>query len=112
MRSTLTLILLLAVSGCSSADHLSAQPSQAEAQILLWIPVGTAVADAQSIMEKHHFTCSTIRNGKWGSEAGIDYLYCDYTSGEPFVKRRWQAALILVDNKVSSVSVSTALIGL
>jgi hypothetical protein len=111
MRSSIILVFLLAVGGCSSEEPLSTEPSQAASQILLWVPVGTSVTDAQTIMAKHHFTCSVTRKGKWGNLKDVDFLFCDYSSNDFLVKRRWQAALFLVENKVSSAEVATYLVG-
>jgi hypothetical protein len=54
---TLTLILLLALIGCSRSESPAQKASK---QIQQWIPTGTSLASARQIVEQHGFTCSTI----------------------------------------------------
>jgi hypothetical protein len=61
-------------------------------------------------MERHQFTCTVGTNGSFGKMESADYLYCDKSEGK-ITQQRWQAALILVDGKVSAVSVTTGLVG-
>lgn len=113
---TITLIMLLALTGCShSSPPLSGEPAQAASQIQSWVPVGTPLADARRIMEQHQFTCSVTTNGSFGDSKAADLLYCDRSVADsqvtPIVSRRWQVALVLSDGKISAVRVSTGLIG-
>jgi hypothetical protein len=61
-------------------------------------------------MEQHGFTCAVVTNGSFGTIRSIDYVYCDRREGS-VVKRRWQAALILANDRVSEVHVTTGLVG-
>ena len=111
---TLALAFVLAVAGCAHDDRLSEQPTTATAQVQSWIPVGTSLADAQQIMEQHHFTCSIMTNSSFGDLKAVDFLYCDYSDSDnhitPIVVRRWQVALVLADGKVSAIRLTTGLI--
>ena len=106
----LALAFILAASGCARGDKLSEQPAQAAAQIQIWVPVGTSLADARHIMEQHQFKCSMMTNSSFGDLKAADFLYCDHSAGSP-VSRRWQVALVLSDSKISDVRVSTGLVG-
>ena len=112
---TLALAFVLAVGGCAHRDRLSEQPAEAVAQIQHWVPVGTSLADAQSIMEQHHFACSVKTKSNFGDLEAADFLYCDRKDTDrqaaPIVTRRWQVALILADGKVSAMRVNMGLVG-
>jgi len=86
---------------------LSAQPDEAKAQIQHWVPVGTSVTDAQHIMQFHGFTCSLLTNSMLIDLRGADYIDCERLDVGSVTQRRWQAALVLVEGKVSSVRVMT-----
>lgn len=109
------LAFVLAVGGCAHRDKLSEQPAEAVAQIQHWVPVGTSLADAQSIMKQHHFACSVKTKSNFGDLKAADFLYCDRSDTDrqvtPIVTRRWQVALILADGKVSAMRVSMELVG-
>ena len=111
----LALAFVLAVGGCAHRDKLSEQPAEAVAQIQHWVPVGTSLADAQNIMEQHHFTCSVKKNSSFGDLKAADFLYCDRKDTDrrvtPVVTRHWQVALILADGKVSAMRVNMGLVG-
>jgi hypothetical protein len=106
----LPLILFIAFAGCSRAERLSTQPTEATAQVQRWVAVGTSATDARRVMEQHGFTCSFVTNGTFGTLRGVDYVYCDRREGS-IIQGRWQAALVLVEGKVSGVHVTTGLIG-
>ncbi len=103
-------ILLLAMCGCSHEERLSEQQSVAGSQIEHWVGPGTSLIEARRIMQEHGFTCSVVTNGSFGDLRGADYLYCDYSSGGA-VRRRWQAALLLANQQVTEIRVTTGLVG-
>jgi hypothetical protein len=105
----LPLILLVALAGCSRAERLSSQPTEAAAQIQRWVAVGTSSSDARRVMEQQGFTCSLVTNGAFGTLRGVDYVYCDRREGS-ITQQRWQAALVLVEGKVSAVHVTTGVV--
>lgn len=111
----LALAFVLAVGGCAHRDWLSERPAEAVAQIQHWVPVGTSLADAQSIMEQHHFTCSVKKNSSFGDLKAANFLYCNRKDTNrrvtPVVTRRWQVALVLADGKVSALRVNMELTG-
>ena len=94
----------------TKAEGLFPQPSEAAAQVQRWVAVGTSAADARRIMEQRGFTCSLITNGTFGSLRGVDYVYCDRRTGG-IIQQRWQAALVLIKGKVSTVHVATGVVG-
>jgi hypothetical protein len=108
--------VLLAVSGCAHDEKLSDQPTQAEAQIQNWVPIGTSQADAQRIMEQHHFTCSMATNSSFENLTNINFLRCNYRLANnrfiPTVYQEWMAAVVLDDGNVSTVHVKYWLTGL
>ncbi|MGH7954240.1 MAG: hypothetical protein ACREFE_20285 [Limisphaerales bacterium] len=110
-----TLAVMLAVSGCSHDDNLSMQPAQAATQIQNWIPVGTSLADAQQIMIQHQFACSLMTNSSFGVLTNADFLFCSRSVPDskitPIVIRGWRVALVLTNETVSSVRVSTDFTG-
>ena len=106
----LLLIVFIALAGCSLAERLSSQPAEATAQIQRWVAVGTSATDARRIMEQHGFTCTLVTNSAFADLRGVDYLYCDRQEGS-ITKQRWQAALVLVEGKVSEVRVTTGFVG-
>ena len=107
----IALVLVLAVGGCAHNEKLSEQPTQAASQIQSWVPVGTSLADAQHIMQQHHFTCSVMTNSGSGDSKPVVFLYCDRRIADRQanrdVIRRWQVALIVSDGKISAMRVST-----
>ena len=113
----LALAIILAASGCARGDKLSHQPAQAAAQIQIWVPVGTSVADAQRIMEQHQFKCSVMTNASFG-DLGLtnaDFLFCGRSDPDslitPVAIQGWRVALILTNKTVSGLRVSTDLTG-
>src|SRR5215471_18132568 len=106
----LPLIFFITLAGCSRAERLSSQPAEATAQIQHWVAVGTSATDARRVMEQHGFSCSLVTNGAFGTLRGVDYIYCDRREGS-ITQQRWEAALVLVEGKVSAVHVTTGLVG-
>jgi hypothetical protein len=101
------LILLLIVSGCAHRELLSGNHAEAIYQVQSWVPVGTSVADAIRLMERHGFTCMVV-------EHGGTYLDCDYRSKGSI----WNPVLVcghasfsVTDGKVSEMQMSTYLKG-
>jgi hypothetical protein len=109
------LAIVLAAGGCAHNEKLSEQPAQAASQIQSWVPVGTSLADAQHIMQQHHFACSVMTNSSSGNLKPVVFLYCDRhvvdRQANRDVVRRWQVALIVSDGKVSAVRLSTGSTG-
>jgi hypothetical protein len=116
LMKILALAIVLAVGGCAHPEKLSEQPAQAAAQIRSWVPVGTSLADAQRMMEQHHFSCSVMTNSSFGDLTNATFLYCDYREANsrliPTVYQMWKVALILSNGEVSDVRVNTGLKGL
>jgi hypothetical protein len=106
----LPLILLFALAGCSKPERLATQKNEAAAQIQKWGAVGTSAFEARRVMEQHGFTCSLVTNGSFDTLRNVNYVYCDRREGS-IIQQRWQAALVLVEGKVSAVHVTTGLIG-
>ena len=109
---------LMFAAGCATSASAPPLPENyygAYAQVQQWVPLGTSYRDAQRIMESHGFKCSLTRNAQWGDQNNVDYLYCEQfwsaVDSQLVVKRRWQVALFLADNKVSSIYLATGLIG-
>jgi hypothetical protein len=108
----------LLAAGCATSAATPPLPENyngAYEQVRQWVPLGTTLANAQKIMASHGFTCSVTRNAPWDNQSNVDYLYCDEVWAAPsdflVMKRRWQVALFLTDDKVSSVYLATGLVG-
>lgn len=101
------------------------EPDLMEQEIMRVIPLGSSISEAKKIMEGNGFKCEYVEKGSFVRERddsnapgrvrqtsyeGIDYLYCDQSRGF-IVSRRWQAAIVHEDSKVTVVAVSTALTG-
>jgi hypothetical protein len=103
----LVIILLFVVCGCAHQEPLSGEQAKATSQVQRWVPVGTPVADAMRIMERHGFTCMVV-------DHGATYLDCDYRSSGSMsnpVLVCGHASFPVTDGKVSAVQVSTYLKG-
>ena len=83
-------------------ERPSAQQSEGITDALRWVEVGMSASEAQHVMEQHGFSCSAVTNGTFGSLRGIDYVNCDLHHG-------WEAALVLVEGRVSAVQVKSRL---
>src|ERR1039458_1024591 len=119
---TLTLILLLALIGCSRSESPSQKASK---QIQQWIPPETSLASARQIVEQHGFTCSIVsydsigaitndpdaiqwtkefmlRNGKTEAVTNISVLNCDWAdSGNK--ESRCKAAWVVINDKAMAL---------
>lgn len=101
------IILLFAVSGCAHRELLSGEQAEATSQVQRWVPVGTPVADAIRIMERHGFTCMVV-------DHGTTYLECDYRSSGSIsnpVLVCGHASFPVTDGKVLAAQVRTYLKG-
>jgi len=75
--------------------------------VLRVIPLGTPIADAQSIMEASGCDCTK------GSDEEGDYLYCYKEESIKLTYGRiWKLFLYYENDVVSDVSVTTGLLGL
>jgi hypothetical protein len=109
---------LLLTAGCftsSSTPPLAEDYTDAYYQVHQWVPTGASLHDAQKTMEAHGFTCSMTRDAQWQNQSHVDYLYCDQIWSAPnsglVMKRRWQVALFLINDKVSGQYLATGLVG-
>jgi hypothetical protein len=80
------------------------------------IPVGTPAADGRRFMEREGFSCSIIKHGSFSEQGtevrGIDFLYCcRQDPSSAWVSCKWQIALVLRDDVVSDILVSSGLVG-
>ena len=106
----LLLGFFMTFAGCSREKHLSTDPFEAEAQIQGWVPVGCSSTDARLIMGQHGFTCSPFTNVEFGIHRGVDHMLCERRDGR-ITHQRWQATLVLVEDKIWKVQVTTGLVG-
>jgi hypothetical protein len=97
------------------ADPEEKELATMKAKIEKNVPIGTSVADGRQRMERQGFLCEMVKNDQFvGLREPADFLYCDRKDGggfPSFVVRRWQVALVVREGKVSSVLVTTGLIG-
>jgi hypothetical protein len=97
--------LLLTVGGCTWDDGLSDASSAAAEKVRTWVPLGTAKAEAQRIMERYRFTCSQQSDATFG-RTGKAFLSCtrrDVSSGR--IERVHYVLLLLTEDRVSDVKV-------
>jgi hypothetical protein len=118
MRLFICIIFLALLTGCPQKNTtlvLTHDPAAAAKQIQNLIPVGTASTNAEFIMHQQGFECS-IKHGDFLDGSNVvknaDYIYCDksVTEGWP-VQRRYQVALVLTNDRISAVKLSTGLVG-
>jgi hypothetical protein len=79
------------------------------------VPSGASLAEAKAFMEREGFECRMVKNEGF-SEEGIDhepldYLYCCRTDGHGYVVRKWQVAIVVRDDAVTDILVSSGLVG-
>jgi hypothetical protein len=94
--SFILLVVLTSVlcTGCASSD-----PATFKNQVHHWVPLGTPVAEAQRIMEHHHFQCDPLAPHP-ENPSGDTTLSCRKKSGVLSSLGDWQAELIIRDGKV------------
>ena len=80
--------------------------------LLSHIPIGSNDMLAKKTMEDNIFSCKYIKKGEFLEKKNIDFLYCDREDQKGFlISRRWQIAIILKNNIVEDIQVSTGLSG-
>ena len=107
------------LTGCSSKPAgmtLSDEPIIAKQQIQNLIPLGTTATNAELMMKQNGFRCS-VRSGDFIDESNVVnkggfFIYCNksQSAGWP-VLLRYQVALVLTDDKVTKIYLSTGLVG-
>lgn len=113
MRVALTIVLLVAVAGCTGSQSVTLgieEPARMVEAVLSQIPVGTPVEDAERFMEREGFACVHATNADFLGRKGLNYIYCDRAEGG-IVQRRWQVAVVHNDGRVTEIITSTALFG-
>ena len=81
--------------GCVSSDS-----AKFENQVHHWVPLGTTVAAAQTIMEQHHFDCQ-ILNGHSEDPLRRPTLSCKRRPGVWASFGDWMAEFVIEDGKVA-----------
>ncbi len=105
-------VTLTFITGCQAKQPmkstlLTTNVDQTKQNVLQNIPVGSSIEDAQHLMEAEGCECSHQQDDKG------TFLYCDiHKNDQTFVSRRWQVIIYYKDEKVTSVSTSTGLVGL
>ncbi len=80
--------------------------------LLSHIPIGSNDMFAKKTMEDNIFSCKYTKKGEFLEKKNIDFLYCDREDQKGFlISRRWQIAIILKNNIVEDIQVSTGLSG-
>jgi hypothetical protein len=94
--------------GSKGSMRLLEDTKEMEGEVLKCIPIGTSWQDARAIMEQNGFDCSISYEGG----AGAPHLYCvlERVWKQPVV-RKWQIRIDYDRGGVSSVVVSSGLIG-
>src|SRR5262245_40488979 len=113
MRAVVAAAMLAAAAGCTgprSETRGIEEPARMVEAILMHVPIGTPVDDAQRFMEGEGLKCSRTTNGRFGDRDGLDYVYCDRSEGG-LVQRRWRMAIGYRDGKVTEVLADTGLVG-
>jgi hypothetical protein len=116
MRFFGCVVLLALATGCphkSATLALADDPKTATEQIQNLIPLGMTDTNAELIMQQQGFACS-IKHGDFKDGSNMvknaDHIYCDKSEGS-IIQRRYQVALVLTDSKVSTVKLSSDLVG-
>ena len=107
--------IALCLAGCQNEAErlgLTDNPAKCRDLIMVKVPVGTPVADAERIMKEYGFACNLYRGAEANAVQGGDMLHCDLMSKQKgMVSRRWQVMFILNNDKVEDVRVTTGLVG-
>ncbi len=110
----LTIILLVAVSGCArqqpcpipdTFSSLDAWQAHASNQVRSWVPLGAAAVDAQRVMEEHNFRVFT------NSPALLGCGYRSQSTWRDLVEQSITVHFYLNDGKVTNEVVTTWLTG-
>ena len=94
--SLVSCLAALLLTGCISTD-----PVRFARQVQDWVPLGTPVADAQRIMEKHKFICE-ILDKKPDSPLSVATLICRRKAGVMTSIADWEAEFDIRDGKVAA----------
>jgi hypothetical protein len=98
-------ILLVAIGISLPTGCFSSKQAKFESTVHEWVPLGTTVAEAKRIMERHGFECHLITTNNPFNSLGLDYLDCD---AERVRFHDWSARFIFQDGKVSAYGPITA----
>ena len=100
MRLTKYLFLIIGVlfAGWWGAGCTSTNPEKFTRQVKEWVPLGTPVAEAQHIMERHGFECQLLTKDHPFNKYGVDYLDCDE---EQVRLHDWHVKFFVEDGKIS-----------
>ena len=83
-----------------------------EAFLRSHIQQGIPIEQAKSQMEGLGFSCSWVSKGAIAGVEGVaDFVYCDREKGSLMVIKRWQAALMYSNGKLSEIHATFGLIG-
>ena len=96
----------------NSGIKLDESADKTRETLLTHIPLGSNDMFAKKTMEDNNFSCKHIKKGEFLEKRNIDFLYCDHEDQKGFlISRRWQIAIILKNNIVEDIQVSTGLSG-
>jgi hypothetical protein len=114
MRIVLLVVMLVAFAGCMHLQSVTRNVDEAPRMIEVVssiVPIGTPVDEAQRFMEREGFKCKREQNAGFLERKGLDYIYCERTSGFGFT-RDWRVAVVHRNGKVVEVLANTWINGI
>ncbi|NJO00901.1 MAG: hypothetical protein HC880_03715 [Bacteroidia bacterium] len=96
------------------------EPEKMRNEVLEHLPLGTSIDQAQIFMKKNGFKCqiqkdSAYAESKANGESQVhknrDFLYCDCSKSQKFLRKRWQIIFDYQENNIKEVVVNFGLIG-
>lgn len=109
-----SLALSLAFSGCARGlPHRVETAAAMQAAILQLVPIGTDIAEARRRVEEVGLKCEEPKLDRFaGQPDSLRFAYCDgSSSGDVFVSRRFQLALVDSTGQLSRVLATEHLVG-
>ena len=116
MRYLSYLVIFLITSSCSHSNaYKDATYDDMKRNLEADIPVGTSTSDAEVRLRQRGFEATRMTDASFVCNDGqvrkhLDYLYGDRYDGG-VVHRRWQVALVLKEDAIVEILVSTGLVG-
>jgi hypothetical protein len=111
LLSTIFLLACLSLAGCATPKGPPPLPKDnggAVAQVLQWAPLGTSVAQTQTILDQHGFNCKlTPADSSTGGYLTASLVW----PTDDWLHTTWYFTLKFTDDKLSSVNVTITTLG-
>jgi hypothetical protein len=117
VRKFYSIVFITCLLGCSAQHNgdqnklsLADNPAVARQQFIKLVPIGTSRVDAEARLDKLGVEHS-IQHGSSAFGNFPEYIYCNYAVNDTgYVAKRWQAALVLQQDRVVDCQVTFGLV--